>query len=119
MRVPPVLQFLLDRVSFSRPARVGDTLIIEALPVNAGRTSMLVRASVMALSVGQTTKRLISKADFIFVAIDANGKPTRLLPNKKVKGHAEMKIKKIAQKKVKFFRHKTAPERQFRMNEFR
>lgn len=73
----------IDRVSFRRPARIGDILTIEASLKKVVRTSMHVRVEARTQSVGQKTKKLVSKADFVFVAIDASGRPTKVSTNKK------------------------------------
>lgn len=84
----------IDRVNFRRPARVGDTLTIEAGLTKVSRTSMNITVTAHSASIGQTVRQLISEAEFIFVAIDSGSRPVPVPSIRQVKQHRRSKARK-------------------------
>lgn len=68
----------IDTVSFIQPAYVGDTIYIDAKITRAFTTSMEIMVSARSKSVFSIKKHLISESYFTFVAIDENGKVSRI-----------------------------------------
>lgn len=68
----------IDTVSFIQPAYVGDIIYIEAKITRAFTTSMEIMVSASSKSVFSIKRRLISESYFTFVAIDENGKVSRI-----------------------------------------
>lgn len=68
-------------LDFVAPARVGDIVEVTAHVVSAGRSSLSVHTEMTAESPQDGEFRLCTRADFIFVAIDAEGRPTPLVPS--------------------------------------
>jgi acyl-CoA hydrolase len=70
----------IDKVSFEKPARVGDIVVMEAKLTRAFNTSMEIRVQAWAQRVGSKLKNKVSESYFLFVALDDNGKPSTVLP---------------------------------------
>ncbi len=75
-----VVTAALDSMSFLAPAYVGDVVSVHASVNDAGHTSMEVgvRVEVEDLRTGQL--RHVSSAHLVFVALDEQGRPTRVPP---------------------------------------
>jgi len=69
----------VDELQITTPARLGDTLVYKARLTNAGRTSMEVFIEVEIEGADKSRKR-ISEAYFLVVALDADGKSTPVPP---------------------------------------
>ncbi|MFA5105386.1 MAG: acyl-CoA thioesterase [Candidatus Micrarchaeia archaeon] len=67
----------IDNINFSKPAKIGDVVIAEARVVGTGETSVKIAVSVKSERFGKS-EMLIDKALFVFVAVDKNGRPTRI-----------------------------------------
>lgn len=88
----------IDRVSFRHPVRVGDILTIEASLSKVARTSMQIRVRAWSAAIGKPIKYLVSEAEFVFVAIDEQGRPTPVQKKSNPK-RGLRKLKKIYSKK--------------------
>lgn len=65
-----------DRLDFLAPARSGDIVETRARVVSTGRSSVRVDAAMDAECPLTGERRLCTRAGFVFVAIDADGRPT-------------------------------------------
>jgi acyl-CoA hydrolase len=70
----------VDAVHFLAPAERGDTLVFCASVNRAWRSSMEIGVRVEAETLGLSSKKHIVSAYFTFVAVDADKKPTAVLP---------------------------------------
>lgn len=67
-----------DSVDFLAPIRVGDFIGIEAMVTYTNNTSMEVFVKVVKEDVERSYKEVCATAFLTFVAIDENGKPTKV-----------------------------------------
>ena len=67
-----------DRLDFVAPARSGDIVEVSAQVVRHGRSSLRVDTTMHAESPLSGERRLCTEAGFVFVAIDADGRPPPL-----------------------------------------
>ena len=65
-----------DRVEFKVPVRAGQLVELVARVTKVGRTSVTVGVDMYAEDVASGDRRLATSGSFVFVAIDADGKPT-------------------------------------------
>lgn len=65
----------VDQMSFLHPVHVGDTLTVRASVNDVGRTSLEVGVRVESEEIVTGVVRHTSSAYFVYVAIDADGKP--------------------------------------------
>jgi acyl-CoA hydrolase len=65
----------VDNIVFEKPVKLGEIIISNAKLIYVGNTSMLVRVKVDAENKSGERKTIISCANFLFVAVDAEGKP--------------------------------------------
>jgi len=70
----------MDGVDFHVPIRVGDAVALDAQVVNVGRTSMTVRVDVYREHLATGEQQLATSGTFVFVAVDAHGRPTPVPP---------------------------------------
>ncbi|MEO8044396.1 MAG: acyl-CoA thioesterase [Spartobacteria bacterium] len=70
-----VVTAALDGMSFLQPVRVGDTVACYARVESIGRTSMKIPVEVWVQRYMRTEQLLVTRAVFIYVAIDHDGKP--------------------------------------------
>lgn len=69
----------VERISFFRPAETNDVVVLKARIKEVGNTSMHVEVAVYIEKYGNRSSRdLTCSAEFIFVAIDENGKKVRV-----------------------------------------
>ncbi len=68
----------VDNIVFLNPVKLGETIIVTARLIYVGTTSMLVRVKAESETQSGEVKPIISCADFLFVAVDKNGKPVRV-----------------------------------------
>lgn len=69
----------VEAMQFLRPVKVGDEVTLYATLVKVGRTSMKIHVDVWARSRFDTASDKVTDADFVFVALDDEGKP-RAIP---------------------------------------
>ncbi len=72
----------IDKVSFIRPAKLGDILTIKAKITRAFNTSMEIYAQVWAKRLPEMKTFSTNEAYFTFVALDNQAKPTKVIPLK-------------------------------------
>lgn len=70
----------MDGVSFHVPIKVGDAVALQAQVVKVGRTSMTVQVDVYREHLATGEQQLATSGTFVFVAVDASGKPTPVPP---------------------------------------
>ncbi len=68
----------IDKVSFIKPAKLGDILTIKAKITRAFKTSMEIYAAVWAKRLPTMASALATEAYFTFVALDEQAKPTQI-----------------------------------------
>ncbi|HHV63453.1 MAG TPA: acyl-CoA thioesterase [Firmicutes bacterium] len=76
----PVVTVYVDGISFQEPIRVGEVVVLEATVTWTGNTSMEVMIKVYGEDLTSGTRRHTNTAYFTFVALDDEGKPTRVPP---------------------------------------
>ena len=70
----------MDAVDFHVPIRVGDAVALEAHVVKVGRTSMTIRVDVYREHLASGEQQLATSGSFVFVAVDAQGRPIPVPP---------------------------------------
>jgi uncharacterized protein (TIGR00369 family) len=75
-----VVTVVMDSMTFEQPVFVGDLVVLHAEVTWTGRTSIETRVSIEAEDVLTGDVRHISIAYLVFVAIDADGRPTPVRP---------------------------------------
>ena len=65
----------VDSLDFQRPVPTGDTVVIESYVFDAGRTSVRVRATASREDPRTGEREQTTDSTFVFVAIDAEGRP--------------------------------------------
>ncbi len=70
----------IDRMVFRQPIRIGDLVILNADVTFTGRTSMEIEVDVVAENPITGKRSQTNTAYLVYVAIDDNGKPTRIPP---------------------------------------
>lgn len=70
----------MDGVDFHVPIRVGDAVALEARVVKVGRTSMTIRVDVYREHLASGEQQLATSGNFVFVAVDAHGRPVPVPP---------------------------------------
>lgn len=65
----------VDNIVFEKPAKLGETIIATARLIYVGRTSMLLRVNAESETQAGERKTIIGCADFVFVAVDKEGRP--------------------------------------------
>jgi uncharacterized protein (TIGR00369 family) len=72
----PVVTASIDRIDFKEPIRTGEFVETIARVVKIGRTSITIEVELWAEHPTSGQRRLSTVGKFIYVAIDAEGKPT-------------------------------------------
>ena len=70
----------IDNVSFKRPAKIGDVIIIKANITRAFNTSMEIFVEAYVKSLKVDVPHLINEAYFTFVVLSENGKDVSFIP---------------------------------------
>ena len=70
----------VKEMSFAKPMKVGDTLAIYIDIVKVGRTSMVLAVEAWAQRYLTDIMERVTHADFIMVALDAEGRPMPVPP---------------------------------------
>ena len=71
-----VVTAAVKEMSFAAPMKIGDTLSIYTEITRVGRTSMTLKVEAWAQRYLTHIMEKVTDADFIMVALDADGKPT-------------------------------------------
>ncbi|MEL6954296.1 MAG: acyl-CoA thioesterase [Pseudomonadota bacterium] len=69
----------VEAMQFLQPVKVGDEVTLYATLVEVGRTSMRIHIDVWARPRFGNSSAKVTNADFVFVALDEDGKP-RAIP---------------------------------------
>jgi acyl-CoA hydrolase len=72
----PVVTVSIDRLDFKNPVKVGHFVEVVARLDRVGRTSLAIKIELWDEDPGSGERRLATAADFVFVAVDAEGRPT-------------------------------------------
>jgi acyl-CoA thioesterase YciA len=75
-----VVTVAVEKMVFAKPMKIGDTLSIYADITRVGRTSMTLRLEAWAQRYLSDVMEMVTDADFVMVALDPTGKPTRIAP---------------------------------------
>jgi acyl-CoA hydrolase/rubrerythrin len=70
----------VDDINFLKPVRVGDLVLVHACLTFVGHSSMEIRIEVETEDLAKEEKQKALTANFIYVALDRNGKPTPVAP---------------------------------------
>jgi uncharacterized protein (TIGR00369 family) len=70
----------MDDMSFLAPVYIGDLVRVQAMVNDAHRTSMEVGVRVHAENIATEEWRYVASAHLVFVALDAEGRPTAVPP---------------------------------------
>jgi acyl-CoA thioesterase YciA len=71
-----VVTAAVKEMSFAKPMKIGDTLCIYIDITKVGRSSMTLRVEAWAQRYLSDLMERVTHADFVMVALDAEGKPT-------------------------------------------
>ena len=71
-----VVTAAVKEMSFASPMKVGDTLSIYTAVTRVGRTSMTLKVEAWAQRYLTHVMEKVTDAEFVMVALDAEGKPT-------------------------------------------
>ena len=72
----------VDAMTFIRPVKVGDVLCVYTSLEHVGRTSMRIHVEAWARRFHSRLREKVTDADFTFVAIDENGRPRAVPPER-------------------------------------
>jgi uncharacterized protein (TIGR00369 family) len=75
-----VVTVVMDSMTFEEPVYVGNLVIVHAQVTWTGRTSIETEVSIKAEDVLSGEIRQISRAYFVYVAMDETGRPTPVRP---------------------------------------
>lgn len=75
-----VVTAAVKEMSFAKAIKIGDTLAIYTDVTKVGRTSMTLRVEAWARRYLTDVMELVTHADFVMVALDANGRPKQVPP---------------------------------------
>lgn len=68
----------VEAMQFLRPVKVGDEVTLYASLKSVGRTSMRIHVDVWARPRFGDTSKKVTDADFVFVALDSEGRPREI-----------------------------------------
>lgn len=72
----------MNAVTFKKPVYVGDVLALYAETTRIGRTSICINVRVMAeRRAGHGDVVPVTEGEVVYVALDADGRPTEILPS--------------------------------------
>ena len=75
-----VVTIASDKVVFKSPIREGDMVELRARVIKLGNTSATVRVDMYAERPLTARRQLATHGDFVMVAIDADGRPSKITP---------------------------------------
>ncbi len=73
-----VVTAAVKEMSFAKPVKIGDTLCIYTHIERVGRSSMTLKVEAWAQRYLSELMEMVTHADFVMVALDDEGKPTRV-----------------------------------------
>ena len=68
----------MDKVSFSKPIKVGEIVTVQATLVKTRKTSMEIKVEVWTENIRDRSKQKTNEATLTFVAVDAHGSPVKV-----------------------------------------
>jgi acyl-CoA thioesterase YciA len=68
----------VSNLSFIQPVKVGDVVCVYTEIIRTGRTSVTLGVEAWVLRGGQGSRVRVTAAEFVLVAVDANGRPRPL-----------------------------------------
>ena len=68
----------MDSLDFKHPVKLGEMIRLVATLISVGNTSMKIRVSVWGENLQTGSVLLTNEATLVFVALNENGKPTRV-----------------------------------------
>ncbi len=68
----------VEAMHFLRPVKVGDEVTLYAMLQGVGRSSMRIHVDVWSRPRHDNASEKVTDADFVFVALNANGKPRQI-----------------------------------------
>lgn len=68
----------MDSLDFKHPIRLGEMVKLVATMVSVGNTSMKIKVNVWAENLQTGSVIMTNEANLVFVALDENGRPTRV-----------------------------------------
>jgi acyl-CoA thioesterase YciA len=71
-----VVTAAVNEMFFEKPVKIGDTLCVYTTIEKVGRTSMVLKVETFAQRYLTQVMEKVTSAQFIMVALDADGKPT-------------------------------------------
>lgn len=71
-----VVTAAVNAMAFLRPVRVGDVLCVYTEVIKVGRTSVHIRIEAWARRFLSDVREKVTEAEFVYVAVDKEGKPT-------------------------------------------
>ena len=77
-----VATIAVDAMTFIRPVKVGDVLCVYTKVDRVGRTSMKIHIEAWARRFHSRVREKVTDANFTFVAIDENGRPRPVPPER-------------------------------------
>ena len=75
-----VVTAAVQEMAFAMPVKIGDTLCVYTHVTRVGRTSMTLKVEVWAQRYLSHLMERVTDADFVMVALDAEGKPKPVPP---------------------------------------
>ena len=75
-----VVTTAVQEMAFAMPVKIGDTLCVYTEIARVGRTSMTLKVETWAQRYLTHVMEKVTEATFVMVALDAEGKPTPVLP---------------------------------------
>ncbi|MCT8998422.1 acyl-CoA thioesterase [Chelativorans intermedius] len=75
-----VVTAAVKEMAFAKPMKVGDTLCVYTRVASVGRTSMVLKVEAWAQRYLSDIMEMVTHADFVMVALDAEGRPTPVPP---------------------------------------
>lgn len=68
----------MDSLDFKHPVKLGEMVKLRTKLVSVGNTSMKIKVTVWAENLQSGSVTLTNEATLVFVALDENGRPTRV-----------------------------------------
>ena len=75
-----VVTAAVKEMAFAKPMKVGDTLCVYTRVASVGRTSMVLKVEAWEQRYLSDIMEMVTHADFVMVALDAEGRPTPVPP---------------------------------------
>jgi uncharacterized protein (TIGR00369 family) len=100
-----VVTVVMDSMTFEEPVYVGNLVVVHAQVTWTGRTSIETEVSIEAEDVLTGEVRHISSAFFVYVATDANGRPTPVQPLQVTTPEGQRRWQEAEQRRARRMQH--------------